>query len=132
MDNWWKAPVLQGEDNDYGQYDYLIEDIPENKARWEFDRKYKWKCDDCGKDRHLLFCTSNYFYTLDGYDSMAWNTCWKCYLKNRIHGIKFHIKFQTASCIKAFKDARKIYKASNKAKSFKYWYKFVRDVQKKG
>ena len=27
MDKWWKNPVLQGEDNDYGQYDYLINPI---------------------------------------------------------------------------------------------------------
>lgn len=28
MNNWWKSPVLQGEENDYGDYDYLIEEIP--------------------------------------------------------------------------------------------------------
>lgn len=27
MSDWWKNPVLQGEDNDYGQYDYLIEKL---------------------------------------------------------------------------------------------------------
>lgn len=32
MKNWWKNPVLQGEDNDYGQYDYLIEELPHDEA----------------------------------------------------------------------------------------------------
>lgn len=126
MDKWWQDPRL----DDEGTYDYLIEDIPENKAQWEFDRKYKWKCDDCGKERHLLFCMTQYFYTFDGYDSMSWNTCWKCCLKNRIFNIRFHIKFQTASRIKAFKDARELYKASNKERSFKYWYELARRLQK--
>ena len=40
--DWWKAPVLQGPENDYGQYDYMIEEIPKDYARWEFDKKYKW------------------------------------------------------------------------------------------
>ena len=30
MNNWWKSPVLQGEENDYGAYDYMIEEIPNN------------------------------------------------------------------------------------------------------
>ena len=130
MSDWWKAPVLQGEDNDYGQYDYMIEEIPQDYAKWEFDRKYKWKCDDCGKHRHLSFCTAHYFYTLDSYDSMSWNTCWKCCLKNRIFNIKYHIKFQTKNRIKAFKDARMFYKSSNKAESFMFWYKLARKWQK--
>ena len=53
MNEWWKAPVLQGEDNDYGQYDYLIEEIPENYMGWEFDREYKWACSECHKEYHL-------------------------------------------------------------------------------
>lgn len=91
MKDWWKSPVLQGPENDYGQYDYLIEELPKNEARWELS-KYKWKCDDCGKDHYLLFCITQYFYTLDGYDYFSWNTCWKCMLKNKIANIKWRIK----------------------------------------
>ena len=25
MNDWWKAPVLQGPENDYGEHDYLVE-----------------------------------------------------------------------------------------------------------
>ena len=32
MNDWWKAPVLQGDENDYGDYDYLIEELPHKKA----------------------------------------------------------------------------------------------------
>ena len=33
MKNWWKNPVLHGEDNDYGQHDYLIEELPHGEER---------------------------------------------------------------------------------------------------
>ena len=38
MNKWWKAPILQGEDNEYGEYDYLIEEIPQNTREWD-----KWE-----------------------------------------------------------------------------------------
>ena len=32
--DWWKAPILQGEENDYGDYDYLIEEVPKSYCPW--------------------------------------------------------------------------------------------------
>lgn len=130
MNDWWKAPVLQGEDNDYGQYDYLIEEIPQDYARWEFDHKYKWKCDDCGKDRRLRFCTAHYFYTLDGYDYMSWDTCWKCRLKDELRAIKYKVKCSIKSIIKTWKTTIEFYKASSKHLSFKDCYKLACKLQK--
>lgn len=130
MNDWWKNPVLQGPENDYGDYDYLIEEIPENYARWEHS-KYRWKCDDCGKERHLLFCATQYFHTLDGWDSLSWNTCWKCYIKGEIKHIKWKIKHGIKIRIIAFKDALRIYRNSAKTKNFKYWYNLMLDIQRR-
>lgn len=91
MKDWWKAPVLQGDDNEYGKYDYMIEELPRDYARWELD-KYAWKCDNCGKDSRLLFRSVSHFYTLDGYDYHSWSECWKCRLKTRIGSVKYKIK----------------------------------------
>lgn len=93
MNKWWKSPVLQGPENDYGDYDYLINLLPRNSANWNMS-KYKWKCDECGHESHLLFCTEQYFYTIDGYDSMSWNCCWKCRLKDFIRGKVWKIKMK--------------------------------------
>lgn len=67
MNNWWKNPVLQGEDNDYGQYDYLVEELPHDEAKWELGCS---KCDSCGKYHRLNFYSIHYFYTMDGYDHL--------------------------------------------------------------
>ena len=72
MKNWWKNPVLQGEDNDYGQYDYLIEELPHDEVRWEW---YYRKCDTCGKYHRLNFYSNYYFYTYDGWDSFDYADC---------------------------------------------------------
>lgn len=95
MGNWWKAPVLQGEENDYGDYDYLIEEIPESYCRWEFS-KIAWE-DDLGHSSHLRKVWCNYFRTMDGYDSMDGSDCWKCVLKDTIRLIprKFQRKVKT-------------------------------------
>ena len=79
MKNWWENPVLQGEDNDYGQYDYLIEELPHDEARWEW--LYR-KCDSCGKYHRLNFYSNHYFYTYDGWDSFDYTDCWKCRFEN--------------------------------------------------
>ena len=89
MKNWWKNPVLQGEDNDYGQYDYLIEELPHDKARWEW---YYRKCDTCGKYHRLNFYSNHYFYTYDGWDSFDYTDCWKCRFENDVWKIKNKIK----------------------------------------
>ena len=91
MNDWWKSPVLQGTENDYGDYDYLVEELPKDYARWEFD-KYRWKCDTCGKDSFLRFVAEHYFYCWDGWDSMSYAECWKCRLKGKISEIKWKIK----------------------------------------
>nr|DAU51555.1 MAG TPA: hypothetical protein [Caudoviricetes sp.] len=89
MKNWWKNPVLQGEDNDYGQYDYLIEELPHDEARWEW--LYK-KCDSCGKYHRLNFYSNHYFYTYDGWDSFDYTDCWECRFKDKVWSIKNKIK----------------------------------------
>ena len=123
MSDWWKAPVLQGEDNDYGQYDYLIEEIPESYAKWEFS-KYKWACDSCKKETHLLFRDEYFFHTLDGWDSIAHATCWRCRLKDNIRCTKWKAKKR----IKTFKLARKLYKTG--MQSFKDCYKLAKKLER--
>ena len=130
MKNWWKSPILQGPENDYGDYDYLIEEIPENYAKWELS-KYRWKCDDCGKERHLRFCTSNYFHTLDGWDSLSWSTCWKCYIRTKIYNLKWKIQRGVIKRAKAFKRAMELYKTCEKQKSFKYWYDLMMNMERR-
>ena len=89
MNNWWKNPVLQGEDNDYGQYDYLIEELPHDEAKWEW--LYR-KCDSCGKYHRLNFYSNHYFYTYDGWDSLDYMDCWECRFKDKVWSIKNKIK----------------------------------------
>lgn len=89
MKNWWKNPILQGEDNDYGQYDYLIEKLPHDEARWEW---FYGKCDSCGKYHRLNFYSNHYFYTYDGWDSFDYTDCWKCRFENEVWKIKNKIK----------------------------------------
>ncbi len=89
MKNWWKNPVLQGEDNDYGQYDYLIKELPHDEARWEW--LYR-KCDSCGKYHRLNFYSNHYFYTYDGWDSFDYTDCWECRFKDKVWSIKNKIK----------------------------------------
>jgi len=93
MNEWWKSPVLQGPENDYGQYDYMIEEIPQNEAKWKFDVD-KRHCDYCGKYRHILFCATQYFRTLDGYDSLTYDECWICMIKEGIHSRKRKIQIR--------------------------------------
>lgn len=81
MNNWWKSPVLQGDDNDYGQYDYLIEEIPNNSREWN---TWGYKCSECGKWHKLNVVYTGYFYTLDGYDSLSTEVCWLCEMKSII------------------------------------------------
>ena len=89
MKNWWKNPILQGEDNDYGQYDYLIEKLPHDESRWEW---CYGKCDSCGKYHRLNFYSNHYFYTYDGWDSFDYTDCWKCRFENAIWKIKNRMK----------------------------------------
>lgn len=78
--DWWKAPVLQGPENDYGDYDYLIEEIPENNSEWIFGAH---RCESCGKMRHAIHRSTEYFRTMDGYDSLSYDECLSCTIKLR-------------------------------------------------
>lgn len=120
--NWWKAPVLQGPENDYGDYDYLIEELPHDYAKWEFT-PYTCRCHSCGKERHLNFRSEHFFYCYDGWDSMDYTECWVCDIKDRIYSIKRKFKFR----IKAFKLARELYK-TNTTRTFKHYYELAKKI----
>ena len=124
MNKWWKAPVLQGDENMYGDYDYLIEELPHDYVKWELDR-YKGRCDSCGKERHLLLKSAHYFYTLDGYDYMNYDECWVCRFKSKIWSIRHKIKKK----IKIVKDAWELTRNSS-AGNFRYHYKFAKEMNK--
>ena len=128
MDNWWKNPVLQGPENDYGDYDYLIEELPQDYVKWELSR-YACKCDSCGKKRHLLLRSEHYFYTLDGYDSMDYNECWKCRLKSKMWSIKNKIKKRIKKRIGIIKEAWKLSRTSDLG-NFIYFYRILNKIYK--
>jgi len=132
MSNWWKSPVLQGPENDYGDYDYLINELPNDYVKWSFDKKYKWKCDSCGKDSHLLLRSAHYFYTMDGYDSMDYAECWKCRLKSNIYSIKYKIKKAIKVKIATIKTAVDLYKLINKTQKydFKHCYNLAKKLER--
>lgn len=96
--SWWKNPVLQGPENDYGEYDYLIEPLPDN-TRYLLTEHEAVKCEACGKHRHILYRHVNYFRTLDGYDSMSYDECIICSIKNHIHKIKNKLKKRSSKYI---------------------------------
>ena len=85
MDKYWQDPRL----DDEGTYDYLIEELPSDTAKWQW---YYQKCDSCGKYHRLNFDSTHYFYCYDGWDSMSYTECWKCRIKDKIYAIKAKIK----------------------------------------
>ena len=119
MNDWWKAPVLQGPENDYGDYDYLIEKLPQDIAEW---RWFDAQCGSCGKHHHLNFYSAHHFYTYDGWDSMDYTDCWMCTLKCKIYSIKHKIKKR----IKTFTTAMELYKTGNKP--FKEYYELAKKI----
>ena len=128
MNKWWKSPVLQGAENDYGQYDYLIEELPEDYVKWNFSR-YLCKCDSCRKERHLLLMSAHYFYTLDGYDCMDYNECLICRLKSKIWSIKRKIRKKIEKEIDAIKCARMCSQKDPK-RCFRYYYRILKKIEK--
>lgn len=118
--DWWNAPVLQGPENDYGQYDYMIEELPQDKAEWRFERD-TGHCECCGKQRHYLFYYTHYFRTMDGWDSMEHSECWKCMVGDKIYSIKRKIVLR----IKTFKLAMELYKRRQK---FSDCYKLAKKI----
>lgn len=129
MDNYWKDPRL----DDEGTYDYLVEELPNDYAKWEFT-KHKCKCDDCGKESRLRFVSSHFFYCWDGWDSMSYNVCWKCRLMDIISGIHYKIKryFRTkAKIYKSAMETHQIYKkAGVKDVSWKRCYKLAKKIER--
>ena len=114
MNNWWKSPVLQGPENDYGDYDYLIKEVPSNSTEWS---RYERKCDECGKEHKLNLVYTGYFRTLDGYDSMDSCECWVCYIKRKIKQPFKMLKKKIKRFIvykKEFRRLKLIFKKSNK------------------
>ena len=122
MNDWWKSPILQGDENMYGQYDYLIEELPQDYVKWELSR-YTSRCDSCGKERHLTLKSAHYFYTLDGYDCMDYDECWVCRLKGKMWSISDRIKRQ----IKILKHTWELTRGSS-AGNFKYYYNLVKKI----
>lgn len=123
MEQWWKDPRL----DDEGTYDYLVEELPKDYARWEIS-KYRWRCDNCGKESHICFESAHYFYCWDGWDSMHWNECWKCRLKANTHNAKWKIKKKLRTEIKAIKLAKELNKDIHKG--FKYNYSLAKKLVK--
>ena len=116
MNDWWKVPVLQGPENDYGEYDYLINELPKNKNEWRCYGKYKFRCDCCGKDHHILHVEESFFYTLDGYDSIAQHECVFCALKSYFRSLRYRIKRKIKNLKKHIKYAHLCRKAGLKYK----------------
>ena len=85
MNEYWKDPRL----DDEGTYDYLVEELPSDTAKWQW---YYQKCDSCGKEHRLNFESTHYFYCWDGWDSMSYAECWKCRLRDKVYAIKAKIK----------------------------------------
>ena len=120
MKNKYDLPVLRGEENDYGQYDYMINELPHPIAEW-CCRWHTSRCDSCGKYRHLYFYQESWFYTLDGGDSIDHSECWICMFKDAIRMRRFKFKKklkQVAYTMKyAFRSQRgqkiKMYKLMN-------------------
>ena len=124
MNDWWRNPVLQGSDNEYGEYDYLIEELPHNYVKWEYS-KYTSRCDSCGNERHLLLRSAHYFYTLDGYDYMNYDECWVCRLKDKVWSIKHKLKKK----IEIVQDAWELARTSSTG-NFKYYYKALKEIKR--
>ena len=95
MNEYWKDPRL----DDEGTYDYLVEELPNDTAKWQW---YYQKCDSCGKYHRLNFESTHCFYCWDGWDSMSYTECWRCRFKDKVYSVKAKIKRK----IKARKEYR--------------------------
>lgn len=122
MDDWWKAPILQGDDNMYGEYDWMLEQLPHDEVKWCLER-YPQKCDSCGKESHLYIYSEHFFHCWDGWDSMSFHECWRCDIKDKICGIKRKFKLK----IETFTTALELYK-SNPKRTFKHYYELAKKI----
>jgi hypothetical protein len=123
MNNWWKDPRL----DDEGTYDYLVEELPKDYARWEFTKE-TWKCDSCGNYRHLMLNAAHHFYCWDGWDSMSYSECWRCRLHGNIRDIKCKIKKGFKKRIETFKMTIELYDIGSK--SLSDCYKLAKKIVK--
>ena len=126
MNNWWKIPVLQGEDNDYGAYDYMIEEIPKNSREWS---TWGYKCSECGKWHKLNVVYTEYFYTLDGWDSLSTEVCWLCEMKSIIGKPLRKMKRKVNRTRRVVKDTIELKRDMNN-KSWKRCYELAKILQK--
>ena len=83
-----RLPILQGPENDYGEYDYLVNDLPADEERVKTRMGYKCECEGCGKEFKTLYISTHYFYTMDGWDSISYRECKKCAKLDAISRIK--------------------------------------------
>ena len=126
MNNWWKSPVLQGEENDYGAYDYMIEEIPKNSREWS---TWGYKCSECGKWHKLNVVYTEYFYTLDGYDSLSTEVCWLCEIKSIIGKPLRKMKRKVNRAQRVVKETIELKRDMNN-KSWKRCYELAKILQK--
>lgn len=126
MSDWWKSPVLQGEENDYGDYDYLIEEIPSDSSEWT---KWEYKCSECGKLRKWNKVYTHSFHTLDGYDSIFTEVCWVCEFKRWISKPFEKLKKGVKDYIEYHKECRNLFKAVNHPLT-KHQKQFIRKIIK--
>lgn len=92
-----RLPILQGPENEYGDYDYLVNDLPADEQLVKTRMGYKCMCDGCGKEFKTLYVSTHYFYTIDGWDSISNRECKKC--------AKLDIKSKTKRIIRRIQKA---------------------------
>ena len=83
-----RLPILQGPENEYGEYDYLVNDLPADEQLVKTRMGYKCRCEGCGKEFKTLYVSTHYFYTMDGWDSISYHECKKCAKLDVISRIK--------------------------------------------
>ena len=133
MNQWWKDPRL----DDEGTYDYLIEELPKDYGEWT----RHGKCDCCGKERLLVFRYIHYFYCWDGWDYNSNRECWICYIKSRVHSVRYKIKkklsqikqkpYQIKQKLKMYKEMAALCPKSNLITFLKTFYKIIKILNKR-
>ena len=96
-----RLPILQGPENEYGDYDYLVNDLPADEQLVKTRMGYKCRCDGCGKEFKTLYVSTHYFYTIDGWDSLSNRECKKCAKLD----IKSKIKRTVTNAVRRIKKA---------------------------
>ena len=125
--NWWKSPVLQGPENEYGQYDYMIEEIPHSNRGWN---TWGYKCSECGKWHHLNVVYTEYFRTLDGYDSLSTEVCWMCEMKSIISRPFRKMKRKIGRAWRVLKETISLKRDLSKKHTWKKCYELAKILEK--